>query len=216
MKKLILGRGEDCDLYLDDPKGLISRKHAILKIGVLGQYEITDVSKNGTFINGIRIKPHKPYKIKRKDIVVFANTSKLDWSEVPDYSKWIKIGIIGFVAALAIILSLIFIFRDSKENSASESIYEAMPAIERSHSQQEEIMDEPANLNDAKQNPAYDNVNRRNPAEASSKPKRKTSEKKNKTTDENTSQPKDSEEVSENTNTTEQTTSQEKNNPGGD
>lgn len=138
MKKIILGRGEDCDVYLNDTKGLISRKHAIMKIRPIGQYEITDVSKNGTFINGIRMKPHIPYKVKRKDIIVFANTSKLDWDDIPDYSKWIKIGLVGMVVLLAVvILCLMFIF-DSSRQSSSERPVQSMPPIEQSVEEQQE------------------------------------------------------------------------------
>lgn len=132
MKKIILGRGDDCDIYLSDPKGLISRKHAIMKISSFGSYEITDVSKNGTFINGIRMKPHVPYKVKRKDIIVFANTSKLEWDEIPDHSKWIKIAAAGIVAVIAVAMTYLFIFNRQKENSGTDAIHEAMPPIERS------------------------------------------------------------------------------------
>lgn len=129
MKKLILGRSEDCDVYLSDTKGLISRKHAIMKITSLGQYEITDVSKNGTFINGIRMNPHIPYKVKRKDVIVFANTSKLDWDDIPDYYKWIKIGLVGMMVLIAVIIvCMVFLF-DSNRQSGSEAIRKAMPPI---------------------------------------------------------------------------------------
>lgn len=130
MKKLILGRGEDCDVYLNDNKGLISRKHAILKIRPMGKYEITDVSKNGTFINGIRMKPHVPYNVKRKDIIVFANTSKLDWDDIPDYSKWIKVGFAGMLVMLAIAICCLICLSDSNRKSDSEAPHQAMPPIE--------------------------------------------------------------------------------------
>lgn len=132
MKKIILGRGEDCDVYLNDTKGLISRKHAIMKINPIGHYEITDVSKNGTFINGIRMKPHIPYKVKRKDVIVFANSLKLDWDDIPDSSKWIKIGLLGMMVLLAvIIIGLVFIF-DSSRQSSNDQPLQVMPPIERS------------------------------------------------------------------------------------
>lgn len=132
MKKLILGRGEDCDVYLNDNKGLISRKHAILKIRPIGKYEITDVSKNGTFINGIRMKPHVPYNVKRKDVIVFANTSKLDWDDIPDYSKWIKIGFAGILIMLVVAICCLICLSDSSRKSDSEAVHQAMPPIEGS------------------------------------------------------------------------------------
>ena len=55
--KLIIGRGEDCDVVLDHPS--ISRKHASVEIG--DQLRIEDLgSANGTFVGGVRLAPSKP------------------------------------------------------------------------------------------------------------------------------------------------------------
>ena len=52
MKKIItIGRGEEADIHIDDE--LVSRRHATIKFLPLGKMEIRDLSKNGTFVNGI-------------------------------------------------------------------------------------------------------------------------------------------------------------------
>lgn len=129
MKKLTIGRGDDCDIYVSDPKGLVSRKHAILKIDPSGKMQITDVSKNGTFINGVRIPAHVPQKVTRKDIVVFANSSKLDWNDVPETGKWIRIGLMVICGLIIVILALIAAGKFINNNETSDEISDPLPAI---------------------------------------------------------------------------------------
>ena len=55
--KLVIGRGDDCDVVLDHPS--ISRKHAAVEIGE--QLRIEDLgSANGTFVGGVRLAASKP------------------------------------------------------------------------------------------------------------------------------------------------------------
>ena len=54
MKTITIGRGDGCQIFIDDD--LISRRHAILKISTFGKMEIVDMGKNGTFVNGIRLR----------------------------------------------------------------------------------------------------------------------------------------------------------------
>jgi len=55
--RLVLGRGDDCDVVLDHPS--ISRKHAAVEIGE--QLRIEDLgSANGTFVGGVRLAASKP------------------------------------------------------------------------------------------------------------------------------------------------------------
>lgn len=78
-----IGRDPGCDIYLVDDKNLISRNHAILKIGKGGKYFIIDQSLNGTYINGIKISQGVQVPVSRKDVVSFAHVAELDWSQVP-------------------------------------------------------------------------------------------------------------------------------------
>lgn len=100
MKILSIGRGDNCNIYLDDQN--ISRRHAQLRIYPTGRMEIVDYSQNGTFINNVRIQPNAPTPVKRDDVVSFAHTRLLDWSLVPDPLKPWRIGGIA-VAVLAVI-----------------------------------------------------------------------------------------------------------------
>jgi pSer/pThr/pTyr-binding forkhead associated (FHA) protein len=49
---LIIGRGAECDIVVDDPG--VSRRHAVVKPG-RGGFVVTDESANGSFVNGARL-----------------------------------------------------------------------------------------------------------------------------------------------------------------
>lgn len=101
MKTITIGRGEGCNIILDDPA--ISRRHAILRISTFGQMEIVDMSTNGTTVNNVRLRPNVPFPVKRKDRVLFAGVRKLDWKQVPDNTRYLKWGIAGVLAIAAIV-----------------------------------------------------------------------------------------------------------------
>jgi pSer/pThr/pTyr-binding forkhead associated (FHA) protein len=61
---LVIGRGVECDITVDDPG--VSRRHAVVKPG-RGGFTITDESANGTFVNGTRMTGAQP--LKHGDIV---------------------------------------------------------------------------------------------------------------------------------------------------
>ena len=107
MKTITIGRGEGCHIYIDDE--LMSRRHAIIKIPTFGGMEIVDMSKNGTFVNGVRLRPNVPFPVKRTDVVNFADVAQLDWSQVPDPMKYYKLGA-AIVGGLVVLLLLLFCF----------------------------------------------------------------------------------------------------------
>ena len=49
---LVIGRGAECDIVVDDPG--VSRRHAAVKPS-RGGFTVTDESANGTFVNGARV-----------------------------------------------------------------------------------------------------------------------------------------------------------------
>ncbi|MBP3639416.1 MAG: FHA domain-containing protein [Muribaculaceae bacterium] len=104
MKIIVIGRGEDADVRIED--SLISRRHATIKMLPMGKMEIRDLSKNGTFVNGIRLAVNKPVRITRKDVVSFARVSQLDWKEIPDPMKPYRI--VAVVVAALIVGLLLF------------------------------------------------------------------------------------------------------------
>ena len=104
MKTITIGRGDGANIIIDDE--MISRRHAILKVYTFGKMELVDMGKNGTFVNGIKLRPNVPFPVSRKDTVSFAEVSTLDWSMVPDNSKYLKIAI----AAIALLLLCLLVF----------------------------------------------------------------------------------------------------------
>ena len=52
--KLVIGRGSDCDLVLDEPE--MSRRHAVIENSGDGMYLRDLGSSNGTFVNGVQVR----------------------------------------------------------------------------------------------------------------------------------------------------------------
>ena len=115
MKTVTIGRGEGCDIQIDHNK--ISRRHAILKVYTFGKMEIVDMGQNGTWVNGVKLRPGVPFPVKRKDVVNFAEVSQLNWSRVPNPMKYVKLG--AFVSAflLLIIVAVCLIVTSCPSNS---------------------------------------------------------------------------------------------------
>lgn len=125
MKTITVGRGEGCNIIVDDE--MMSRRHAIIKIPTFGGMEIVDMSKNGTFVNGVRLRPNVPFPITRKDVVNFADVHQLDWSKVPDPLKYYKIGVMA-VGGLVVLLLAIFLLKSLLSGSNETP---AEPAVEQ-------------------------------------------------------------------------------------
>ena len=102
MKTITIGRGDGANIIIDDE--MISRRHAILRIYTFGKMELVDMGKNGTYVNGVKLRPNVPFPVKRKDVVNFAEVSKLDWSMVPDNTKYFKIGAIILAAIITLLI----------------------------------------------------------------------------------------------------------------
>ena len=117
-----IGRDPGCDIYLYDDRNLISRTHAILKIGKGGKYFISDQSMNGTYVNGIKISQGVQVPVTRKDIISFAHVAELDWDMVPNTfaNAWKFILIIlcsgAVVAGLSLGVKHCLDKKDSNEN----------------------------------------------------------------------------------------------------
>lgn len=131
MKTITIGRGDGADIIIDNE--MISRRHAILKISTFGKMEIVDMGRNGTYVNGIKLRPNVPFPITRKDVVRFADQDspfKLDWSVIPDNSKKFKIAIAALIGILAIILLVVLIRSCSseEEKTSAPTYIETAPA----------------------------------------------------------------------------------------
>ena len=106
MKALSIGREQGCDIIINDSTDVISRRHAILNISSSGKITIVDQSRNGTYVNGIRISQNVPVPVTRKDIISFAHVAKLDWNAVPKSNSTMSYIIMGIVGVLVITCGL--------------------------------------------------------------------------------------------------------------
>lgn len=112
MKKIYtIGREEGCDIVIPDSSDVISRLHATIRIDSENKIYITDQSRNGTYVNGIKISSNVEVPVSRKDVISFAHIVDFNWSLIPKqrskYLKWAIvissfIVIVGFVAYFAI------------------------------------------------------------------------------------------------------------------
>ena len=106
MKALSIGREQGCDIVINDSTDVISRRHAILNISSSGKITIVDQSRNGTYVNGIRLSQNVPVPVTRKDIISFAHVAKLDWNAVPKSNSTMSYIIMGIVGVLVITCGL--------------------------------------------------------------------------------------------------------------
>ena len=84
MKKIYtIGRDEGCDIVIPDNTDVISRLHATIRIEAGDKIFLTDQSRNGTYINGMKMTSNVEIPVSRKDVVSFAHIYNLDWSMVP-------------------------------------------------------------------------------------------------------------------------------------
>ena len=116
MKTYSIGRDLNCDIVINDATDVISRRHALLNVTSSGKMTIIDQSRNGTYVNGIRISPNVPVPVTRKDIISLAHVAKLNWSQVPKANQWIKYAVAGAIAVV-IVLIVIFCIKNHKSES---------------------------------------------------------------------------------------------------
>lgn len=96
MKKIYtIGREEGCDIVIPDNSDVISRVHATIRIESEDKIHITDQSRNGTYVNGMKISSNIEVPVSRKDVISFAHIVDFDWSLIPKqrpkYLKWVII-----------------------------------------------------------------------------------------------------------------------------
>lgn len=102
MKVYSIGREGGCDIVLNDPSDVISRRHAVLNVSPSGKMTIVDQSTNGTYVNGMRISSGVPYPVTRKDSISFAHVARLNWDLIPSSNQYLKYVVIGVVPLLLI------------------------------------------------------------------------------------------------------------------
>ena len=81
MRIINIGRSPENQVVIDDMT--ISRNHAKIEVDDANKIFITDISSNGTYVNGQRLFVNLRKQILRGDKVNFAQVSDLDWSLIP-------------------------------------------------------------------------------------------------------------------------------------
>lgn len=122
MKSYSIGRDESCNIIVNDPTQLVSRRHAILNVNGR-KMTIVDSSSNGTYINGIRITPGVPVPVTRKDVISFAQVSELDWKCIPNESRR-NMGIIAATIAAVLMVgggAYYFLSRDKEQKETRQN-----------------------------------------------------------------------------------------------
>lgn len=119
-----VGRDSDCDICFPDDRNIISRRHATIRVTGNGKCYISDQSMNGTYINGIRMRPGVEVPVKRDDVVTFANVATLDWSLVPrSYHNALVVAasVFAVLLSLGLIVSIVVIYagRGSQESEGT-------------------------------------------------------------------------------------------------
>lgn len=127
MKALSIGREQGCDIVINDNTDVISRRHATLNISSSGKITIVDQSRNGTYVNGIRISSNVPVPISRKDIISFAHVTKLNWDTIPKTNSTMRYVIMGAIGILIVVCSLV-VYQYIPHNSSNDKKGEAIIA----------------------------------------------------------------------------------------
>lgn len=109
-KVYTIGRDTSCDIIIPDSTDVVSRVHASLKVKGKGKYILIDQSRNGTYVNGIKMSANEEIPVTRKDVVSFAHVRELDWSQIPKDkdSKMIRVLIAITVVLVSCICYFIF------------------------------------------------------------------------------------------------------------
>lgn len=114
-KVFTIGRDGSCDIVIQDSTDVVSRVHALLRVCGRDKYILIDQSRNGTYVNGIRMSANEEIPVSRKDVISFAHVKDLDWNQIPKGKNakpiWIASILIVVVAACA----CLFIFRPEEE-----------------------------------------------------------------------------------------------------
>lgn len=113
-KVYTIGRDTSCDIVISDSTDVVSRVHASLKAKGNGNYVLIDQSRNGTYVNGIKMSANEEIPVTRKDVISFAHVRDLDWDQIPKDKDskmiWILSAIIVIIACVCY-----FIFRPKNE-----------------------------------------------------------------------------------------------------
>ena len=121
MKKLTIGRNNACDIIIPDTSDLVSRKQAVLAYTFFGKMLLYDTSNNGTYVNGQKLENGKGCRVTRKDKVNFARVADLDWNEVKDPYRKVKI-ITAICSAVVVVVAILLALWLSQPSNEDETL----------------------------------------------------------------------------------------------
>lgn len=147
-KVYTIGRDTSCDIVIPDSTDVVSRVHASLKVKGNGKYVLIDQSRNGTYVNGIKMSANEEIPVSRKDTISFAHIHDLDWNQIPKGKGPGMICIIAAIAVIAVACICYFTFRTDKESVHPVVEEKNIPAeIHEAPSVMDTIVKEPVNEN---------------------------------------------------------------------
>jgi len=112
-------------IMINDGSNMVSRYHATLKIAPNGKMTISDHSANGTFVNGSRIPSNQDIPVKRRDKILFANATPLDWSRIPGVklNPWYIVAPIAAVLVVGLLITSYILSWPPFGNLSPEKIF---------------------------------------------------------------------------------------------
>ncbi len=122
MKKIYtIGRDEGCDIVVPDNTDVISRLHATIRVESNNKIFITDQSRNGTYVNGMKMSSNVEIPVTRKDVVSFAHIYNLDWSLIPKAQNG-KFKFFILIVAILIIAGVLWGIIGKNRNGGDEPV----------------------------------------------------------------------------------------------
>ena len=124
MKRIVIGRANDCDIVIPDEHDNVSRHHAVISFDFLGRMTLSDTSSNGTLINGTRMLKGASVPVTRNDKIQLGGAWMFDWNLVEDPYRKVRY-ITYVVIALLVLLSIGIVswsIYNSRHNDTSNSI----------------------------------------------------------------------------------------------
>ena len=103
-KRIIIGRGTDCDITIPDETDNVSRHHLVISFNFFGKMKISDTSSNGTFINDNRMLKGSSVPVTRNDKIRLGAQWELDWNLVIDPFCKIRKVVIAWLVAVVLAL----------------------------------------------------------------------------------------------------------------
>lgn len=107
MKRITIGRAEDCDIVIPDSSDNVSRRHMVISFDLFGRMKISDISSNGTFINERRMLKGATIPVTREDKIRLGDSWILDWDSVKDPNRSLRILLI-IVACMIVVGAIVF------------------------------------------------------------------------------------------------------------